>query len=104
VVLLKIREEVVVMLEKRDPKTHQLKIIEPYFSAVKDGSKTFEVRKFDRDFQVGDVLCLTHYNPDTDTFGEALFKEITYMLDEHECVKEGYVILGMKDFVIPFSS
>lgn len=85
------------------PKIHQLKTIEPYFSAVKRGDKTFEVRKYDRDFEVGDLLWLTHYNPKTDMLGKVIIKMITYMLTDPAYVKDGYVILGMKDLVIPIA-
>ncbi len=37
---------------------HILKTVEPYFSAVKSGEKTFEARRNDRGFQKGDVLVL----------------------------------------------
>lgn len=37
---------------------HILKTVEPYFSAVLSGEKTFEVRRNDRAFQKGDVLVL----------------------------------------------
>lgn len=37
---------------------HILKTVEPYFSLVASGDKTFEVRRNDRAFQKGDVLTL----------------------------------------------
>ncbi|MGN8066497.1 DUF3850 domain-containing protein [Lactococcus lactis] len=39
-------------------KTHELKLDIKYFDDVKSGKKNFEIRKNDRDFQVGDVLEL----------------------------------------------
>lgn len=38
--------------------THELKIEKPYFQAVKDGIKTFEIRHNDRGFQAGDEIIL----------------------------------------------
>ena len=37
---------------------HVLKVDAPYFDALLDGSKTFEVRKNDRGYQAGDTLVL----------------------------------------------
>lgn len=78
-------------------RVHQLKTVDPYFSAVKSGDKPFEVRKFDRDYQVNDFLFLTHYDPIEDKLGEVVTKRITYMLTDKPYVPEGYVVLGMKD-------
>jgi hypothetical protein len=42
---------------------HILKTLPEYFAAVEDGSKTFELRKNDRDFRVGDTLLLMECKP-----------------------------------------
>ena len=42
---------------------HDLKIWPQYFQRVKDGSKTFEVRKNDRGYQPGDEVVLREYDP-----------------------------------------
>lgn len=41
---------------------HILKVVSPYFAALLDGSKTFEVRRNDRAFQRGDRLILWEYD------------------------------------------
>ena len=43
---------------------HELKILPPYFEAVIDGRKTFEIRKDDRGFQAGDTVMLREYDPE----------------------------------------
>lgn len=43
---------------------HELKIWPQYFCRVEDGSKTFEVRKNDRGFQLGDTVILKEYDPE----------------------------------------
>lgn len=44
-------------------KIHELKTWPQYFHAIKEGIKTFEVRKADRDFNVGDILLLREFIP-----------------------------------------
>lgn len=48
---------------------HELKCWPEYMDALLDGSKTFEIRRDDRGFAVGDTLRLTEYHPDTETYG-----------------------------------
>ena len=37
-------------------KLHELKILHPYLVDITIGNKTFELRKNDRDYQVGDLI------------------------------------------------
>ena len=39
-------------------KTHELKCHPHFFAAIAAGKKTFEIRRNDRDYRVGDVLDL----------------------------------------------
>ena len=77
---------------------HDLKTLPKYFEAVKDGDKTFEVRKDDRDFQVGDYVNLREWNGEYT--GNSFVRQITYILgrneDEKIYVPKDYVILGIK--------
>jgi hypothetical protein len=104
-------------------KIHELKCVEPYFTDIITGMKSFEVRKNDRDFQVGDILHLrschkniihnfdahyvvanseiTYTEPGLDKSGYPLVIEcllkITYILKDYsEALKPGYVILGIE--------
>ena len=77
---------------------HYLKTIEPYFSDVKNGLKTFEVRKNDRNFEVGDKIYLLKYHPYS-TLGyvpESITAVITYILNDCNYCKYGYIIFGIK--------
>lgn len=74
---------------------HNLKTLPKYFIDVKAGKKPFEVRKNDRNFQVGDTLILQEYDPETGYSGRQMTCLVTYILDEPEYVKEGYVVLGI---------
>jgi hypothetical protein len=42
---------------------HELKIWPTFYSRVKSGVKTFEVRKNDRGFQSGDTVILKEFDP-----------------------------------------
>ena len=62
------------------------------------GQKTFEVRKNDRDFKVGDILHLRNYShPEKEyLYGYALC-EVTYILKGGQFgLEEEYVIMGLK--------
>lgn len=49
-------------------KIHELKLDVKYFDEVKDGNKNFEIRKNDRDFNVGDILKLKAFMPGLKTY------------------------------------
>lgn len=74
-------------------KSHSLKILPEYFEAVTSGDKTFEIRKNDRDFQVGDEVILKEWYEEKYTGNEMKF-EITYITDFEQ--KEGYVVFGIR--------
>lgn len=77
-------------------KVHELKILIPFFVAVQNGSKTFELRKNDRNYFVGDVLILKEYNERTGEFtGRIIPKKVTYIFYGGEYgLEEGYCILS----------
>lgn len=78
---------------------HKLKTVQPFFDAIRSGKKTFEVRLYDRDFKVGDFLALQEYDPKTQEYsGEVVYKEITYILNNNKYCKDGFVILGIKEY------
>lgn len=77
-------------------KVHALKIDPEYFMAVARGDKTFEVRKNDRPFEVNDIIALNELDDTREGYsGRTLLLRITYILDNPEYVKEGYVVLGL---------
>ena len=76
---------------------HELKEHPIYFEDVISGIKTFEVRKADRPFKVGDLLALNEYDPDTKEYtNRCCLVYIDYILNDSNYCKEGYVILGIK--------
>jgi hypothetical protein len=80
-------------------KTHHLKTWPEYFRAVRDGSKTFEARRDDRGFEVGDMLVLEEYDPDgvlADGYsGQTETRVVTYILRGSEHMAQGYCILAL---------
>jgi len=79
------------------PIVHDLKTWPEFFSAIADGSKPFEVRKADRDFVVGDILCLREWEPVTKTYsGRAVAMRVTYILTGGQMgVETGRVVMGL---------
>lgn len=47
---------------------HDLKTWPEFFARLWDGSKTFELRKDDRGFSVGDRLKLREWNPESEEY------------------------------------
>lgn len=77
---------------------HKLKTWPHYFEAVVSGEKTFEVRKDDREFKVGDVLELNEWDPKDQKFtGRLVERVVTYKLRANERfgVMEGFCVLGL---------
>lgn len=78
---------------------HVLKTWPKYFEAVYFGEKTFEVRKNDRNFQIGDTLVLREWDPETEGYtGRKLEVRVTYLTDASDMgvLKEDYVIMGTR--------
>lgn len=63
---------------------HELKTWPRYFDLVRKGEKTFEVRKNDRSFTVGDTLVLREWDrsatPEPAYTGRVTEKVVTYMM------------------------
>lgn len=74
---------------------HELKALPEYFLEVCAGMKTFEVRKDDRDIQIGDTVVLREWTEKDYTGRESRELHITYVLrDKPEYgLAEGYCII-----------
>ena len=77
---------------------HDLKTLPEYYIALESGEKTFEVRFNDRNFKKYDVLHLQEFVPPETYTGREMKFEVTYVLDNSDFCKEGYVVLGIKRF------
>lgn len=80
---------------------HELKTLPEYFDSVQKLQKNFEVRKNDRPFDIGDFVALNEWSKDTGYTGRCMLLEITYILDDPNYCKDGFVILGLIPRGIP---
>lgn len=63
-------------------KTHILKTWPEYFEKIISGEKTFEIRKNDRDFEIGDELILREYDPISKSYTNRVIEtRVTYITD-----------------------
>ena len=87
-------------------KLHELKILHEYLVDVDLGKKTFELRKNDRDYQVGDLIRFIDIREDDSTaknqiepnIDENTLYRITYVLKDVEKygLDKDYCILAIK--------
>lgn len=61
---------------------HMLKCHPEYFEAIKNGTKTFECRYNDRNYQVGDELLLREYDPELGYTIRCIVRKIVYILPD----------------------
>ena len=76
---------------------HELKLSTEFFPDVISGKKTFEVRKNDRCFKVGDLLALNEYNVELQYYtGNSCLVYVDYILNDKSFCKEGYIVMAIK--------
>lgn len=80
----------------KDDRRHKLKLAKMFFEDVRLGRKSFELRKNDRDYQIGDILELREMDNGEPT-GRVIEKKITYILEGFAGLKEDYCILALAD-------
>lgn len=75
---------------------HELKILPEYFDAVAKREKTFEIRKNDRGFKVGDYLTLKEWDGEQYT-GREVRRYVNYILyDWTGGLQDGWCIMNLK--------
>lgn len=74
---------------------HALKTATKYFEESAAGIKSFEIRRNDRPYSLGDYVALNEWTIEGYTGRCALYK-IIYILNNKEFCKEGYITLGLK--------
>jgi len=90
--------------------THELKCWPEFFQAMLSGSKTFEARRNDRNFKVGDNLVLKERTPadsihsnEGEYSGREITALVTYILHGSEAnrktgIGEGYCVMSIQPF------
>jgi hypothetical protein len=84
-------------LQLGEPTTlHDLKTWPQFFERILTGEKTFEVRKNDRRFKVGDVLVLREFEEwrNRGYTGRSVRVAVTYITDFEQ--KPGFVVMAIK--------
>ena len=66
--------------DRQCPKTHDLKTVQPFYFDVVEERKTFEIRKNDRDFRIGDILLLHEWDDSRGYSGHYCVRRVTYLV------------------------
>ena len=75
---------------------HELKVYPRFFEETIEGNKTFEIRKNNRDFRVGDVLVLKEWDGTKYTKREVKVAVRYILNDEFAGLAAGYVAMGVQ--------
>lgn len=76
-------------------KLHELKILHEYLVDVDLGKKTFELRKNDRDYQVGDLIRFIDVRKDDSTANK---NQIEPNIDENTLYRITYVLKDVEKY------
>lgn len=80
----------------RNAVIHEVKSWPEHFSATMFGQKSFDLRRNDRDYKVGDYLIFKEYDPGTMQYtGRVLTRQVNYILQGVFGLPEDMVILGL---------
>jgi hypothetical protein len=80
-------------------KLHELKCWSEPFNEIFNGMKKFEYRLNDRNYEVGDLLYLREWIPDTKSYtGCVITKSVTSILKTGFGLTEGYCIMSLGDY------
>lgn len=87
-------------------RVHELKIWPEFYKLIVSGVKTCELRRNDRQYDVGDKLLLREYEPiNMEYTGKMIYREITHVLhgagvgciEPLQGLSIGFVILSLKE-------
>jgi len=77
---------------------HEIKCNPEFFSRISIGQKTFEIRKNDRDYQVGDTLIIKEFDPKKGWPEHGVYESITAQIVYISTFMQvdGYCVLGIE--------
>jgi len=82
---------------------HELKVWPTFFRDMLAGDKTFEVRKNDRGFNVGDELILREWDPQAQRYTGATTRRRVHYLTRLDLIGcPGFVAMGLANVDLPY--
>jgi hypothetical protein len=79
-------------------KTHNVKSWSENFLPFTTGMKTFDLRKDDRGYEVGDLIVFEEFRPGVGEYtGKSETREITYIMRNIDGLEPDYCILGLEE-------
>lgn len=79
------------------PIEHDLKTWPSFYVNVASGAKQFEIRKYDRDYRVGDTLLLREWVPRTGCYtGSSLRRRVTYATTTAPGLQAGFILMSVE--------
>lgn len=82
-------------MKENGQKVHQIRLGESFFDDACSNVKSFELRKNDRDYKVGDILEMMEFADGRNT-GRMVRKLVTYILEDYTGLEDGYCIMATK--------
>lgn len=81
----------------RKPVIHELKTWPEFFREISEGRKSFECRKDDRDYHVGDTLYLREFDPVFGVYtGQMEVAKVTYIMRGGQFgLEAGYCVMSL---------
>ena len=74
---------------------YQLRLPGSCYEDTKNGIKTFELRKKEKEYRKGDILELMEFTEGRHT-GRVIRAEVTYILDDYTGLEDGYCIMAIR--------
>ena len=81
--------------DENSQKVHEIRLAATYFDDVCSGKKSFELRKNDRHYKVGDILEMMEFKDGKNT-GRMVRVLVTFLLEDYTGLEDGYCIMSIQ--------